>query len=595
MGKDGQANAQGIPEQNQPQHGQQTTGQQEDRAPIEGALDDETLAALKADAEEVRRGAEAKQQAVEEMRRAVEEQLARMNQIAYGPAYDERSRQLNLSEGQEKLNQLNQELFQLELAAEDAAHLAGEYENTYKQAWNIAHGIEPQGESNPVEEQELPDSDDLRRDEDRQNAGIMSEHELEELNRAAEAQQKEADRLHGDIQNAYQEAEQLDAQANEIVNRLGYYDDERRRKLDLGDVNTALAQTEQRIQNLMRQAEEAGQRARELRQQYEESKRNAEQYNQLQDEGFPEEEVEPNDPNAHDPIAKELAEQETRTREAYELARGQMLWIYSMIEQHQEKSPEERKADDIPLDVLQNGLKTWSQKLPDLKEAMEKAQTDILEHREYLKKNYIRREMTDPVRDQLDKIMTLNYNQDDPDDNGPKPVTGLSVHAGRLEDANANRHGSQQWRDMHKALSELKLDEKLKALQMAHTMAELDYDGEQINELRSSVDLAVEHTRRYVDYKSGTFLVKMGIGRGSEYLNEAQAALKYLRDIQACIQTMDKQYAEVAENAKAQFDPKPAAVPEEPKPQQVNTAPRTSLNRNVTNVRNKGNVGPHIP
>ncbi len=593
MGDDGQPNVQGVPEQNGPQNGQQTD-QQKEGAPLEGALDDETLAALKADADELRREAEARQQAVEAQRKAIEEQLAKMNQIAYGPAYDERSRQMNLEDEKKELDRMNQTLSRLELAAEDAAYWSREFAASYQQAWDAAHGIKPQVEQDSEGTQELPDMGDLQKAEDKRNAGIMSEHELEELKRAAEDKQKEADGLRDDIREAQQKTVELDAQAHKIVDRLGYYTDERMRKLELGDVNDLLAQTDQRILDLTRQAEEAGRQAQELRLEYEESKRRAEQYDQLQDEDFPDMEVDPLDPYAHDPLAKELAEQETLTREAYELAKGQIIWIATVTDLQQKKPPEERKQDDIPPDVLQSGLDLWRQKLPGLKCAMEKAQKEVLEHREDLKKNYIRREMTDTVREQLDEIMKLNRNQDDPDDNGPKPVTGLSVHAGRLGAANENRHSSQQWREMHEALSNLKLTDQLRDLQRCHAMGELDYGGEQINSLRSRIDLAAERTQQYVDYKSGTFLVKLGIGRGPEYLREAQEALKYLRDIQVCIQTMDQDYTVAVSGANERYEPKAAAAQNDPKPQPTDASPRPSLNRNAANTKSKSNAGPHI-
>ncbi len=593
MGREGQAN---VPERD---------GQPEEREPLKGALNEQELAAMKAAAEEYRFVAEAKRAAYEAMKKAVEEQLAKMKKIANGPTRDERVRKMTLADEMKTFDQLNKALFHLALAAEDADHWAGEMEKGFTQAQDAANGIEPQVEQYPLADQEFPDMGDLQRDEERRRNGILSEHELEELQQSAEAQQEEANRLRDAIQAARQEADRLDARAHEIVEILGYYRDERARKLDLGDVNTALAQTEQRIQTLMQQAAEADRRAEELKRQYEESKKCAEQYDQLQDEGFPEEEVEPNEPNGQDELAKALAEKEAQATEVYEMARSQMIQIQTAIDLTNKKPPEQR-AGDIPLDVLQDALNRWTRDLPGLRTAMEKAKEEARKHQleverekaEKLardKKDYIRSWMSDTVGEQLDKITELYCHQDDPDGPVPPPITGLSVHADKLRAGNADRHGSQEWNKMFEALSDLDLEDPLRDLRRAHADGELEYDGEQISDLRRRIDLAAEQTQRYVDYKSGTLLVKLGIGRGSEYLSEAQAALRYLRDIQACIQTMDKQYAEVAENAKAQFDPKPAAAPEEPKPQQTNTAPRTSLNRNVTNVRNKGNVGPHIP
>ena len=558
--------------------------------PAGGAPDEQTLAALKADAEKYRREAEAKQQAVEPKRRDVAKQRAKIQQIANGPAYDERSRQLDLAEEREKLDKMQQELLQLELAAEEAEYQAGQREAVYKQAWDAAHGIAPQEEKAPVEDQDLPGSEDLQRDDERRQNGILNEYELGQLEDAARNHQAEAERLRDAIRDAQREADQLDAQAGEIVDRPGY-DDERRRRLDLNDVNVKLAQTEQKIRDMMQQVTEVTQRAEQLKREHEEAKQRADQYNQLQDEDFPDREVEPNDPNAQDPLAQALAEKETLTREAYEMARAHMIQIQTVIDLTEKKSPEQRSPEDIPLDDLQHELNGWRQELPGLKAAMEEAKAEVLEHREDLKKTYIRREITNTVREQLNKIMELHCKQDDPDDYGPKPITGLYVHANKLKAANGNRHGSQQWGGMFKALSGLNLiTDQLSDLQRCLAMGALDYDGEQINSLRSQINLAAEQTQQYVDYKSGTFLVKLGIGHGPEYLREAQEALKYLRDIQTCFRTMDAEYTAAAEGANERYEPKAAAVRNDPQPQLGNP----SLKRNATSAKNKDNASPVI-
>ena len=474
MGREGQAN---VPERD---------GQPEERA-LKSALNEQERASMKAAAEEYRFVAEAKWAAYEAMKKAVEEQLAKMKKIANGPTRDERVRRLTLAEEMETFGQLNKALFHLALAAEDADHWAGEFEKGFTQAQDAANGIEPQAEQYPLADQEFPDMGDLQRDEERKQNGILSEHELEELQQSAEAQQEEANRLRDAIQAARQEADRLDARAHEIVEILGYYSDERARTLDLGDVNTALAQTEQRIQALMRQAADADRRAAELKRQYEESKKCAEQYDQLQDEGFPEEEVEP---NGQDELAKALAEKEAPTTEVYEMARSQMIQLQTAIDLTNKKRPEERSREDIPLDVLQDALNRWSKDLPGLRTAMEKAKEEARKHQleverekaEKLardKKDYIRSWMSNTVGEQLDRITELYCHQDDPD-GGPEapPITGLSVRADKLRAGNADRHGSQEWNKMFEALSDLDLEGPLRDLRCAHVAGELDYDGE---------------------------------------------------------------------------------------------------------------------
>ena len=146
--------------------------------------------------------AEAKRAAYEAMKKAVEEQFAKMKKIANGPTCDERVRRLTLAEEMKTFDQLNKALFHLALAAEDADHWAGEMEKGITQAQDAANGIEPQVEQYPLANQEFPDMGDLQRDEERRQNGILSEHELEELQQSAEAQQEEANRLRDAIQAA---------------------------------------------------------------------------------------------------------------------------------------------------------------------------------------------------------------------------------------------------------------------------------------------------------------------------------------------------------------------------------------------------------
>ncbi len=597
MGDEGQENVLepgGAPNEqpNGPQNGPQNGS-----APLSGALDEQELAAMRDMADQYRRTAEAKRADYDAMQKAVDEQLAEMNRIAREPTREERARRLTLAEEQKKLDQMRQTLFQLALAAEEAEHWAGEIAKGLEQARDAANGIEPQAEPNPTADQDLPDMDSLEKEDAKRKAGILSEHELDEMQRSIEEQQENANKLRNDIQIAQEEANQLDTQANQIVEVLGYYRDERMRKLDLGDVQKKLDETEQRIRVLMQQAAQTDQQIQTLKAAYEDSRKAAEDYKRINEEGFPEEEVDPIDPNEGDPYAKALAEKETQATEVYEMARSQMIQIQTVIDLLKKKSPEER-AGDIPLDYLQDGLNRWSRDLPELKKAMETAKAAALAHqREVIdrnKKNYIRREMTDTGRVELDKIIELYCHQDDPVGPVPPPPTGLSVQADKLKAGNANRHSSREWNGMFQALSDLDLLDQLRDLQSKHAQGELDYGGEQFNELRSRINLAAEQTQRYVDYKRDTLLVKLGIGRGPGYLSEAQEALRYLRGIQGCIQTIDEKYNACTKEANERYEPQPAA-PEEPKPRNTNDAPRPSVNRTVTHVKSKGNVGPRIP
>lgn len=248
------------PQQNQPQNGEQ---------PSEGAVNEEKLtpekvAELKTTEEQYQFEAKVKANARDMMRAAVNEQLKEMERIAGAVYRDERVRHLDFEEAKDKYDYLSKALFTLELVAEDAAYQAGQQEKRYKRARDIADGKKPEKEEDPALNREYPDQDQLREEDERKKNPVLDESELDALHRDAEAQKKDAKNLREALGAVRKRINELNNKAREIIDRLGYYTDERYRKLDLSEIDAELMKQEQIAQHLTERIEDADDWAKEL-------------------------------------------------------------------------------------------------------------------------------------------------------------------------------------------------------------------------------------------------------------------------------------------------------------------------------------------
>jgi hypothetical protein len=203
------------------------------------------------------------------------------------------------------------------------------------------------------------------------------------------------------------------------------------------------------------------------------------------------------------------------------------------------------------------------------------------------KKEYIRRNMNETLRENWDAICDANAPDVKPD-NGSAQRSGLRGHIGNLYGAFYNRHDSQEWTNMLKALGKLNIDAHFD--RWRKPAGDYHYDIKEMDELSQQVDLAIQKTQKYVDYKSGSLSAQWGIGQGAKYLREARGALEELRKIQTSLNEMDKQYQKCAQAADKRYDPKPTKKPNADRSQQKTGFSRKQPNPN----RNMGGFGPHI-
>ncbi len=550
--------------------------------------------------------ANAKKENRDIMQAAVNEQLAKLEKISNASYKDERVRHLDFNEAKEKFDQLSTALFMLDLAAEDAAYQAGQQEKRYKRACAIAAGEEPEAEEEPAINQEYPDQDQLREEDERKKSPILDEGDLDALRRDAEGQKKDAESLRDALGAVRKRINNLNKKAREIIDRLGYYTDERHRALDLSDIDAELAKQEQIAQHLTERIEDADDWAQKLYEAYEQAKVIAEESKLSENLEFPEQDevlnkqTEPDEQEIQNEVDvpelakyKQIVAKVEAAKERYTDARMAIVSLSQYVEILKTKSLEEQqgKGGIIPMDVAQEDLETRREKLPQFKRTLEQALSEQKEAEQILaqaKKDHIKWDMSDTLREHWDKVCEANRSETFPIENAPAQYSGLSVHIGKLYGAFSNRHDSQEWTDMLKALGELNIEAHFD--RWRESAGDYHYDSKEMGELRRQVDYAIEKTQKYVDYKQNTLLVKLGIGQGSEYLREAQGALGYLTTIQNSLNEMDKQYQKCAQAADERYDPKP------PKKSQVDQSQqRKSFSRRQPNPnRNMGGFGPHM-
>ncbi len=602
---EGAMNEEGIEDpnlqQNQPQNGEQ---------PSEGAVNEEKLtpekvAELKTTVEQYQFEAKMKANARDMMRAAVNEQLEEMKRISGAVYRDERVRHLDFEEAKDKYDYLSTVLFTLELAAEDAAYQAGQQEKRYKRARDIADGKEPEKEEDPALNREYPDQDQLREEDERKKNPILDESELDALHRDAEDQKKDAKNLREALEAVRERINELNDKAREIIDRLGYYTDERYRKLDLSDIDAELMKQEQIAQHLTERIEDADDWAQKLNDAYAQAKAIAEESQLSKNLEFPEQDevlnkqTEPDEQEIQNEVdALELAKYKQSVakveaaKEQYIDARMAIVSISQYIEILKTKSPEEQqgKGGAIPMDAVQGDLDKRLTLLPGQKQALEQALEEQKEAEQMLaqaKKEYIRRDMDDTLRYHWNAICDANAHYVEPD-NGSAQRSGLDRHIRNLYGAFYNRHDSQEWKDMLKALGDVKIEASYDRWREA--AGDYHYDIKEMDELSRQVDLAILQTQKYVDYKSGSLSAQWGIGQGAKYLREARGALEELRKIQTSLNEMDKQYQKCTLAADKRYDPKPTKKPKANRSQQ-----RTSFSRKEQNLnRNMGGFGPHI-
>ena len=605
---EGAMNEEGVEDpnlqQNQPQHGEQSS---------EGAVNEEKLTAeelppkklaeMQLTVEELRMVANAKEENRNIMQQIVDNQLKKLEEISKAVYDDERVRHLDFREAKEKFDELSEALFMLDLAAEDAAYQANQQEERYKKACAIAAGEKLEEKKDPALNMEYPDQDQLHEEDERKKNPILDEGDLDALHRDVEEQKKDADKLRAARSDAMKKANQLNAKAQEIINRLGYYD-ERQRTLELADIDAELAKQEQLAHYLTRQIEDADRWAEKFQEAYEQAKQIAEESKLSENLELPgQDEVLNKQPepdkqeiqNEEDaPVVANYKRSVAAAEEAktqYTDAKMAIASLSQYIEILQTKSPKELQGNDdiIPMAYVQDGLQKRLRLLPEKKQALEQALVAQKEAEQALaqaKKEYIRRDMYETLFEHWNKIGDANDHYTDPD-KGPSRRSGLGKHVENLYGAYYNRHDSQEWLDMLEALGDVKIGAYLD--RWHNSAGEYYYNSEEMDELRQQINQAIKQTQKYVDYKKGSFATKLGIGQGTEYLREARGALEELWKIQTSLDAMDRKYKECAQAADKKFDPKPPKKPKVANPQQ-----RTSSVKKQPNINKSKGFGPHI-
>lgn len=185
-------------------------------------------------------------------------------------------------------------------------------------------------------------------------------------------------------------------------------------------------------------------------------------------------------------------------------------------------------------------------------ESLDRFVRDDKERLEKLRNDYIKDEMQDTLRKQREFMMEYNWSFEERKDR-PALEKGLVPHVNKLLDSRDSRHGSVEWDRMCDALSALNIKDTLD--QMWDPTEPLNYDKEQMGELRKQINEAIHRTSAYIDKKKDTFLVKLGIGKGPGYLREARESLRALKHIERCIDTIDKEHRRLVKEADKRYKP----------------------------------------
>ena len=205
-----------------------------------------------------------------------------------------------------------------------------------------------------------------------------------------------------------------------------------------------------------------------------------------------------------------------------------------------------------------------------------------------LKAKYVKEEMQDTLREQRELMGEYNWTFEDKED-GTHQEKGLVLHVRKLLDSKDNRHSSREWSRMCDALSKLHIKEVMD--QMWDPTEPLNYDKEQLQDLREKIDEAIRQTGAYVAHKKDTFLVKLGLGKGPEYLKEARESLQALKNIKNCIDTIDIEHVRLVKEADQRYRPALGSHVNDLQ-NSVSTEPRRSASMNQAKIKRSADSVP---